>query len=108
MCLALINSDFDNSIPVPTCHALKQKIAMTTMMARRLRNNQDLARFVIGGEANGRQLGIGSYGSVEEVSMLVECNVKSQPILLHVLHVTSYMHAAMQYMCKVQALCREL
>ena len=45
-----------------------------TMAARQqrlgaLRNNQDLARFVIEGEANGRQLGIGSYGSVEEVSI---------------------------------------
>ena len=43
------------------------------MMARQqrlhLRDNQDLARFVIDGEANGRQLGIGSYGSVEEVSL---------------------------------------
>ena len=34
-----------------------------------LRNNQDFARFVIEGEANGRQLGTGSYGSVEEVSL---------------------------------------
>ena len=34
-----------------------------------LRNNQDLARFVIEGESNGRQLGTGSYGSVEEVSI---------------------------------------
>ena len=43
-------------------------------MARRpqglytLRNNPDIARFVIEGEANGRQLGTGSYGSVEEVN----------------------------------------
>jgi hypothetical protein len=37
-------------------------------MARQLRDNQDLAHFVIEGEANGRQLGTGSYGSVEEVS----------------------------------------
>jgi hypothetical protein len=37
-------------------------------MARQLRDNQDLARFVIEGEANGKQLGTGSYGSVEEVS----------------------------------------
>ena len=34
-----------------------------------LRNNPDIARFVIEGEANGRQLGTGSYGSVEEVSL---------------------------------------
>ena len=33
-----------------------------------LRNNPDIARFVIEGEANGRHLGTGSYGSVEEVS----------------------------------------
>ena len=39
-------------------------------MQQRLRNNQDLARFVIEGEANGRQLGTGSYGSVEEVSLV--------------------------------------
>ena len=43
-------------------------------MARQLRNNRDLAHFVIKGEANGRQLGTGSYGSVEEVR-LVEYNV---------------------------------
>ena len=40
-------------------------------MARQLKNNQDLARFVIQGEANGRQLGTGSYGSVEEVSLFI-------------------------------------
>ena len=39
-------------------------------MARQLRNNQDLARFVVEGEANGRQLGTGSYGSVEEVRIV--------------------------------------
>ena len=39
-------------------------------MARQaLRDNHDLARFTIEGEANGRQLGTGSYGSVEEVSL---------------------------------------
>ena len=35
-----------------------------------LRNSPDIARFVIEGEANGRQLGTGSYGSVEEVSLV--------------------------------------
>ena len=44
--------------------------SLPMMMARQLRNNQDLARFVIEGEGNGRQLGTGSYGSVEEVSIL--------------------------------------
>ena len=33
-----------------------------------LRDNPDIANFVIEGESNGRQLGTGSYGSVEEVS----------------------------------------
>ena len=45
-------------------------VTRAIMMARlhALRNNQDLARFVIEGESNGKQLGTGSYGSVEEVS----------------------------------------
>ena len=34
-----------------------------------LRNDQNLARFVIDGESYGRHLGTGSYGSVEEVSL---------------------------------------
>ena len=56
-------------------HPLKgANIADRCRMARQqglhaLRNNQDLARFVIEGESNGRQLGTGSYGSVEEVSI---------------------------------------
>ena len=41
-----------------------------TAMARRLlvlRDDRQLARFVIEGRATGKQLGTGSYGSVEEV-----------------------------------------
>ena len=34
-----------------------------------LRNDQNLARFVVEGRATGRQLGTGSYGSVEEVAI---------------------------------------
>ena len=34
---------------------------------RALRNDRDLARFVIEGRATGKQLGTGSYGSVKEV-----------------------------------------
>ena len=34
---------------------------------RILRNDRNLARFVVEGRATGKQLGTGSYGSVEEV-----------------------------------------
>ena len=34
---------------------------------RALRNNCDIARFTVQGRATGKQLGTGSYGSVEEV-----------------------------------------
>ena len=34
---------------------------------RALRNNRDIARFTVQGRATGKQLGTGSYGSVEEV-----------------------------------------
>ena len=34
---------------------------------RALRNDRNLARFVVEGRANEKQLGTGSYGSVEEV-----------------------------------------
>ena len=34
-----------------------------------LRNDRELARFVVEGRATGKQLGTGSYGSVEEVAM---------------------------------------
>ena len=43
-----------------------------------LRNDQDLARYVIEGTPTGRQLGTGSYGSVEEVRF----SFKSQIICL--------------------------
>ena len=36
-----------------------------------LRNNRQLARFVVEGKATGKQLGTGSYGSVEEVWMIL-------------------------------------
>ena len=35
---------------------------------RALRNNRDIARFTVQGRATGKQLGTGSYGSVEEVN----------------------------------------
>ena len=34
---------------------------------RALRNDRNLARFTVQGRATGKQLGTGSYGSVEEV-----------------------------------------
>ena len=34
---------------------------------RALRNNRDITRFTVQGRATGKQLGTGSYGSVEEV-----------------------------------------
>ena len=36
---------------------------------RSLRNDPGLARFVVEGRATGKQLGSGSYGSVEEVTI---------------------------------------
>ena len=47
---------------------------MATEMAQReqlrsLRNDPGLARFVVEGRATGKQLGSGSYGSVEEVTI---------------------------------------
>lgn len=47
-------------------YRLRSKMAIARQA---LRDNHDLARFTIEGEANGRQLGTGSYGSVEEVSL---------------------------------------
>ena len=38
---------------------------------RALRDDPNLARFVVEGTATGKQLGTGSYGSVEEVSLVV-------------------------------------
>ena len=37
---------------------------------RALRDNRQLARFIVEGRATGKQLGTGSYGSVEEVGVL--------------------------------------
>ena len=36
---------------------------------RALRDNRQLARFMVEGRATGKQLGTGSYGSVEEVDV---------------------------------------
>ena len=36
---------------------------------RALRDNRQLARFIVEGRATGKQLGTGSYGSVEEVDV---------------------------------------
>ena len=63
------------------CHAPARNtrcIQILSTMARQqrhqglhsLRSNPDIARFVTEGEANGRQLGTGSYGSVEEVGLV--------------------------------------
>ena len=38
---------------------------------RSLRNDPNLARFVVEGIATGKQLGTGSYGAVEEVRIIV-------------------------------------
>ena len=38
---------------------------------RALRNNRDIARFTVQGRATGKQLGTGSYGSVEEVIYII-------------------------------------
>ena len=46
-----------------------------TMAQRRfeaLQNDPNIARFVVEGTTTGRQLGIGSYGSVEEVCWRLE------------------------------------
>ena len=37
---------------------------------RALRNNHQLSRFVVEGRVTGKQLGTGSYGSVEEVGVI--------------------------------------
>ena len=39
----------------------------TQQIVRALRNNQILSRFVLEGRSSGRQLGTGSYGTVEEI-----------------------------------------
>ena len=38
---------------------------------RAIQNDRNLARFVVDGTATGKQLGTGSYGSVEEVLILI-------------------------------------
>ena len=40
---------------------------MAERRLRALRNNRQLARYVLEGRVTGKQLGTGSYGSVEEV-----------------------------------------
>ena len=51
---------------------------------RALRNDRNLARFVVEGRATGRQLGTGSYGSVEEVRKAHEnCFTRSLNALDH-------------------------
>ena len=39
---------------------------------RVLQNNRQLARFTVRGRATGKQLGTGSYGSVEEVLKIMK------------------------------------
>ena len=46
---------------------------------RALRNDRNLARFVVEGRATGKQLGTGSYGSVEEVCKKEILNQLVQP-----------------------------
>ena len=51
---------------------------------RALREDRHLARFVIAGRATGKQLGAGSYGSVEEVCCIYvaeNCKVYAAAIL---------------------------
>ena len=55
-----INFDFDLS-------RFNRHMAQRQLHLSSLRNDRNLARFVIEGRATGRQLGTGSYGSVEEV-----------------------------------------
>ena len=40
-----------------------------------LRNDPQLARFVVEGRATGKTLGVGSYGSVEEVRLTSEHHI---------------------------------
>ena len=44
---------------------------------RALRNDRNLARFVVEGRTTGRKLGTGSYGSVEEVRIPATLNCMS-------------------------------
>ena len=53
--------------------SVREQVAMAERQQRQrlrtLRNNRQLARFVVDGRATGKQLGTGSYGSVEEVGV---------------------------------------
>ena len=53
------------------CSRLARQVRMAERQQRQrlraLQNNRQLARFVLEGRATGKQLGTGSYGSVEEV-----------------------------------------
>ena len=64
------------------------EMSMTERRLDALRNDANLARFVTQGRRTGRQLGTGSYGSVEEV--LTDLN--SNSTLRHI-----YTECALQY-----------
>jgi hypothetical protein len=44
-------------------------MAQRQRQLRAIRNDRNLARFVVEGRPTGKQLGTGSYGSVEEVKI---------------------------------------
>ena len=46
-------------------------MALRQRQMRAIQNDRNLARFVVDGTATGKQLGTGSYGSVEEVLILI-------------------------------------
>ena len=56
--------------PPPNRHVLPTSatMALRQRQLRAIRNDRNLARFVVEGTATGKQLGTGSYGSVEEVN----------------------------------------
>ena len=56
-----INGAVDGCVPTMAERQQRQRL-------RALRNDRNLARFVVEGRATGKQLGTGSYGSVEEVN----------------------------------------
>ena len=49
------------------CTVLSMAERQQRQRLRALQNNRQLARFTVQGRATGKQLGTGSYGSVEEV-----------------------------------------
>ena len=51
----------------PICKFIKLAMAGQFVHELGLRNDQNLARYVIEGRSTGKQLGTGSYGSVQEV-----------------------------------------